>query len=108
MKYIPLLFLACVSLVAQPSDKALALADSMKLVEKYSHYYGKYKSHGATTEVSQELLGQLPKELQISGLRTMIAEHLEDSLSPEELDQAYTFFQTEAGKKLGIADKFEP
>ena len=78
------------------------MVDSLKLVEKYSYYYGKYKSYGAEIEVSEEILNELPKELRTDGLRLMIAEQIEKFLTPEELDEAHAFFQTEAGEKLGV------
>ena len=106
MKYlIPLLLLAGV-LNGQPSQTALELVDAMKLTEKYSFTYGKYQSYGAAIELEEDVLKELPDKLRVSGLRAKIASHLETSLTKEELKKAHAFFQTEAGKKLGVATSY--
>ena len=78
----------------------------MKLTERYSFTYGKYQSYGATIELEEGVLKELPDELRVSGLRAKIATHLETSLTEKELKKAHAFFQTEAGKKLGVASSY--
>lgn len=106
MKYVIFISLGFLPLFADTSEDVLELVDNLKLVEKYGYYYSKYESYGAEVEVSEETLNELPHELRLGGLRLMIAEEIEKSLSPEEISQAHAFFKTEAGKKLAVAVSF--
>ena len=102
MKKLLIIALAAIgSLQAKPTENAVSLIESMKLVEKYSKDYGTYRHpSGSVARLSPSVIKALPSNLKKEGLLTLFAEHIDRSLSLKEIEEALTFYRSATGQKL--------
>lgn len=102
-KFIPILLMLTGILHAKPSSDAVNLVSAMRLPERYSKQYGAYNSYGSISQLSKDSVEALPPELRTSGLQARFAEHIDQSLTENEIKEALKFYNSTAGRKLTSA-----